>query len=336
MSSGLVLAIIAALAFSVTNGFHDAANAIAGLVATRVARPGQAIALASVFNILGPLLLGTAVADTIAGMVTVDQDQMIAVMGAGLTGAVVWNLVTWWFGLPSSSSHALVGGLVGAALLEQGWDAVNWGGLDGWRPVGVLGVLFALLFSAFLGFVVGALVDRLGRRVLHRATTRVAKPIRGGEWVTSAALAFSHGANDAQKTVGIIAVILLAAGKTSTLSSPTWTKVAAGIALTLGTAMGGWRIVRTIGQRIYRMRPLDGLSSSGSSAAVIFASSLVGAPVSTTQVVASSVVGIGVGHGRRRHVGWPIVREMGLAWITTLPASALLGALALPLWRWLT
>ena len=335
MTWGLVLAVLVAFGFALTNGFHDAANAIAALVATRVARPGPAVAMAAVCNVVGPLLVGGAVADTVAGLVAVPTDETIAVVGAALTGAVAWNLITWRFGMPSSSSHALVGGLVGAAVVTGGLDAVTWGGFHGIEPYGVLGVLAVLVISPVLGLVVGAALDAALRHPAARATHRVDGVVRGGQWIASASLAFAHGANDAQKTVGIVALLLVAGGRIPTLEAPTWVKLVSGVVLTLGTAMGGWKIVRTIGRRIFRVRPLDGLVTQAGSAAVIFGSSLVGAPVSTTQVVASSVVGVGIGRHRFRHVRWRIVREMGLAWVTTLPAAAILAVVALPLWRWL-
>jgi PiT family inorganic phosphate transporter len=332
MDAGLAVAILLAIAFAATNGLHDASNAIATLVATRAARPGQAIVLASVFNMVGPLLLGAAVADTIAGIVTVPPSEAVRVIGSGLAGAVMWNLVTWRLALPSSSGHALVGGLVGAALLEGGTDAVNWGGLDGWHPVGVLGTLIALAVSPVLGGVAAFLAIRLLLRLARRATHRIDGPIRAGQWVMSSALAFSHGANDASQSVGVIAALLLASGHIDTLAVPTWVKIVCAAALTLGTALGGWRIIRTVGRRIYRIQPVDGLSSQTASAAIIFGASVVGAPVSTTQVVASSVVGIGLGRGRGRHVHWEVVKDIGVAWVVTLPAAAVLAMITLEIW----
>ncbi len=328
----LALAVACSLAFSLTNGFHDAANAIATLVATRGARPGQAVALSAVFNMLGAVLVGTAVADTIAGIVTVPAASGVAVIGAGVLAATIWNVVTWRLGLPSSSGHALVGGLVGAAVATTGLDGINWGGLDGWRPVGVFGVLIALAVSPVIGFVFGALAAGAARLMLRRGTRRLAEPVRGGEWVMSAALSFSHGANDAQKAMGVTAALLVAGGRLDTLSVPLWVKVASGATLTLGTAMGGWRIVRTIGRRIFHLHPIDGFSSQTASTAVILTSSFVGAPVSTTHVVASSVVGVGVGRRRWRHVRWAVVRTMGFAWIATLPVAAALGAVIGLVW----
>ncbi len=336
MDVGLVIAVALALGFAATNGLHDASNAIATLVATRAATPLQAILLAAVFNLLGPLFVGTLVADTIAGIVTVAPGDAVQVIGAGLMAAVVWNLLTWRRGLPSSSSHALVGGLVGAALAEGGLNAVNWGGMDGWHPVGVFGTLFALAISPVLGAIAALLVIRALRRLGRRATRRWQLVTSNGQWVTSAALAFSHGANDAQKSVGVIAALLLAEGRIDSLSTPAWVIPACAVALTAGTALGGWRIIRTVGQRIYRIESVDGLASQTASAGVILGASLAGAPTSTTQVVASSVVGIGGGRRRWRHVNWVTVRDMGLAWLITLPASALLAVGIFEGLQWLT
>jgi PiT family inorganic phosphate transporter len=334
---GLILAVGFAVTFALTNGFHDAANAIATLVATRGATPGQAVALSAVFNMAGAVLLGTAVADTIGKIVTVPQGQMVAVVGAGLAGATAWNLITWWRGLPSSSGHALVGGLVGAAvadgILSGSTGSVHWGGFDGWHPTGVIGVLVALLISPVLGFAVAFLLLRFLRLVSRRWTTRWINPVRAGGWIAAAGLSFSHGSNDAQKAMGVIAVLLLASGHTTTMTVPLWAKVVTGVALTAGTALGGWRIVKTIGQRIFSLTPLDSFTSQASSTAVILGASLIGAPVSTTQVVASSVVGTGGGRRRWKHVRWQVVREMGVAWLTTIPAAALLAVLVLVIWR---
>jgi inorganic phosphate transporter, PiT family len=329
---GLGLALFFAFAFALTNGFHDAANAVATLVATRGARPGQAIVLSAVFNMIGALLVGTAVADTIAGIVTVAPSRAVAVVGSGVFAATIWNLLTWSRGLPSSSGHALVGGLTGAGLAEGGLDAVNWGGLHGWRPFGVVGVLIALAVSPVFGLAFGLALARIGQRALRRATRRWRAPIRGAEWPMSAALSFSHGANDGQKSMGVVAALLLASGHLETLTVPIWVKFACGGLLTLGTALGGWRIVRTIGRRIFHLTRLDGFASQTTSTAVILVASYAGAPVSTTHVVAASIVGVGGGRRRWRHVRWGVVREMGFAWLATLPATAALGVATVLVW----
>ena len=333
MDIGLVVAVVLAVAFTVTNGFHDAANSIAALVATRAATPLQAIVLASAFNLLGPLLLGAAVADTIAGIVSVTPSAADQVIGAALAAAVLWNLATWSRGVPSSSAQALVGGLVGAALADGGVHAVNWGGLEAGRPVGVVGTVISLVISPPLGAVAALVVIRALRRLGRRASRRWGGPIRGGLWAAAAALAFSHGANDAQKAVGVIAALLLASGRISTLVAPSWVVVVCAAALTAGTALGGWRIIRTVGRGIYRIQRIEGLASTGTSAAVIFGASLLGAPTSTSQVVASSVVGVGGGRWRWRHVHWEVVRHMGVAWLITLPTTAALGAVVFELWH---
>jgi len=333
MDIGLVVAVVLAVAFTVTNGFHDAANSIAALVATRAATPLQAIVLASAFNLLGPLLLGAAVADTIAGIVSVTPSAADQVIGAALAAAVLWNLATWSRGVPSSSAQALVGGLVGAALADGGVHAVNWGGLEAGRPVGVVGTVISLVISPPLGAVAALVVIRALRRLGRRASRRWGGPIRGGLWAAAAALAFSHGANDAQKAVGVIAALLLASGRISTLVAPSWVVVVCATALTAGTALGGWRIIRTVGRGIYRIQRIEGLASTGTSAAVIFGASLLGAPTSTSQVVASSVVGVGGGRWRWRHVHWEVVRHMGVAWLITLPTTAALAAVVFELWH---
>jgi PiT family inorganic phosphate transporter len=329
----LGFAIAFSVVFALTNGFHDAANAIATLVATRGARPAQAIVLAATFNMLGAVLVGSAVADTIAGIVTVSPAQTVAVIGAGVLAAVLWNLLTWWRGLPSSSAHALVGGLAGSAFAEAGIHAVRWGGLEGIKPVGIFGVLIALAVSPVLGLAFGFGFARLNRRALRRATKRVKTPIRGAEWAMSAALSFGHGANDAQKSMGVIAALLLASGHLPTLTVPLWVKLLCGGALTLGTALGGWRIIRTVGRRIFRLTSIDGFASQSASTAVILPASYIGAPVSTTQVVASSVIGVGGGRRRWHHVRWAVVRSIAYAWLLTLPASAALGAIMLLFWK---
>jgi PiT family inorganic phosphate transporter len=283
------------------------------------------VVLAAVFNVIGPLIAGTAVANTVASVVRVPTPDVISVVGAALVAALIWNLATWWRGLPSSSSHALVGGLIGASMAATGLRAVRWGGIHGIRPVGVIGVLLSLAISPVLGFGAGVVGSRVARRALRRATRSIDVPIRRGEWFTASALAFSHGANDAQKTMGVIGLLLVASGHLRAFSIPLWVKLACAAALTVGTSLGGWRIVRTLGTGIYRLRPVDGLASQGGSATVILTSALVGGPVSTTHVVAASVVGVGAARGHRR-VRWTIVEQMAAAWLVTLPVSALVAA----------
>ncbi len=336
MNAGLVLAVAAGLAFSATNGLHDAANAIATLVGTRAARPGPAVALAAIGNVIGPLVLGRAVADTVAGVVTVPDADVTRVLGAALTGAVIWNLVTWSRGLPSSSGHALLGGLVGAAVVEGGSGAVSWGGFDGIRPVGVLGIGAVLALAPLLGLAAGFALERLARWLARPLRRAVQAPVTACQWVMSGG---PRGQPWRQRRAEVRGDHRRPAARRRRDRAP----VGPGLgrarvrdALTLGTALGGWPIVRTIGRRIIRLRPLDGLASETASVVVILGASLTGAPVSTTQVVASSVVGVGGGRRRWRHVRWPLVRSMLLAWLVTVPAAAAFAALALVPWRWST
>jgi PiT family inorganic phosphate transporter len=336
VSPAVIVAVGAALAFAVTNGLHDSANSIATLVATRALRPGPAVCVAAVGNVIGPLVVGKAVAETVASIVTVPRGELIMVLGAALTGAAAWNLLTWSRGFPSSSGHALLGGLVGAAIVQGGIHRVHWGGVRGLRPDGVLGVIAVLALAPLIGFTAGLVADRVARRAARRATQRVRGPVRAAQVVMAGALAFSHGANDAQKAIGVVTLVLLAGGEIDKLVAPLWATVACGAALTVGTALGGWPIVRTIGRRIVRLHPIDSLASQTASTFVLLGASFAGAPVSTTQVVASSVVGVGAGRHRWHHVHWPIVRHMLLAWLVTVPAAGALAVAALFPWRWLT
>ncbi len=251
----LLTAIGLAVVFDITNGFHDSANSVAALVATRAATPTQALVIAAAGNFAGPLLMGTAVADTVGGVVTVAPHETLPAVGAALTAAIGWNLATWRFGLPSSSSHALIGGLVGAAVAAGGIVGVRWGGVTHGKPDGVLGVLAGLAISPVLGLLAGAVGIALAGRLLKRARREFNVVVRRGEWLTASALAFSHGSNDAQKTMGVVTLLLLTTGHLSAFSVPIWVRLMAAASLTIGTAFGGWRIVRTVGSGVYRMAP---------------------------------------------------------------------------------
>ncbi len=329
-----VVVILLAAAFAVVNGVHDAGNAIAAPIVTGAMRPAPAVVTAAVFHVVGALVVGTAVAATIGGIAIVPAGDMLEVLGAAVLGALVWSLLTLWWGLPCSSGHCLVGALAGAALAEGGISAVRWGGLNGLRPVGVFGSLLWLFFSSAIALPLAMIGIRLARRSLRRATRSVQKPVRRGEVVASAGLAFAHGSNDAQKTMGLITAALVADGKLSHFAVPFWVALASALFLTFGTLFGGWRVVRTLGKRIYRIRSLDGLVSQSASGTIVLIASLAGAPVSTTDVVAPAVVGVGSGE-RFRHVRWAVVGEIGLAWLVTLPVSGALGAVFFLVWRWL-
>ena len=330
----LVVVLLLCAGFGLVNGVHDAGNAIAAPVVTRALRPGPAVTLAAVFHVLGALTVGTAVAATVAGIVAVSGHEALIVIGAAVTGALIWNLVTLWWGLPCSSGHCLVGALAGAALASGGLSAVNWGGLNGIRPVGVVGSLVWLLMSTAVVVPLAALIVLGARRGLQRATRGVRGPVRFGEVLASGGLAYAHGSNDAQKTMGLMAAALVADGRLSHFTVPLWVVLVSAALLTAGTALGGWRVVRTLGRRIYPLTSLDGLVSQSSAMGVVLSASVLGAPVSTTDVVAPAIVGTGSGE-RWHHVRWAVVGEIGVAWLITLPVSGALAALAFVAWRWI-
>jgi PiT family inorganic phosphate transporter len=326
----LIMTITMVLVFDLTNGFHDSSNMIATLVASRAMTPVQALLLVGVFTFLGPLLAGTAVADTIGGFVSLASAPKqfgIALVLCGIVTAVAWNLLTWWLAMPSSSSHALVGGLVGAVLVSTGPDNVVWGGtqLAEGKLTGVTKVLLSLLLSPLLGFAIGFVLHRLMKYLLRAAHPSVNRTLQHGQWWTAAALAFSHGTNDAQKGMGIITLVLVLGGILPTFTVPLWVILASATSITLGTLLGGWRIVRTVGYGIYKLRPLHGLDAQLASSAVVLGASLVGGPVSTTHVVSSAIMGLGASE-RPRAVHWMKAREIALTWVVTLPGTALLGA----------
>ena len=332
METTLALAlatIVIVLIFEYTNGFHDAANIIATVIASRAMTPVQAVLLVAFFEFLGPLLGGTAVANTIGKFVTLDDlDRVVSltIVLCGLVGAISWNLITWWFGIPSSSSHALVGGLAGVVVVAAGANHVAWGFGDllHGHLNGVAMVFVALILSPIIGFWVGFALHKTMLMLLRGAHPSINRDLRHLQFVTSAGLAFSHGANDAQKSMGILTLVLVLGGFIPSFDVPLWVMVACSLAITLGILSGGWQIVRTLGFSIYKIRPLHALDSQMTAAGVIFSSSLFGAPVSTTHVVASSIMGIGASE-RPKAVRWGKAFEIVTTWLITIPGAALMS-----------
>jgi len=326
-----VATVIVALLFDYTNGFHDAANIVATMIASRAMLPAHAVLLVAVFEFLGPLLGGTAVANTIGNFVDlngVDPRLALSILLCGLLGAISWNLITWWKGIPSSSSHALVGALAGAVVVSVGVGHVVWGfsELAHGRFTGVTKVLLALLLSPLLGFWVAYAIHKVMSRLLAGAHPMINRDLRRAQLFTAAWLAFSHGANDGQKSMGILTLVLLLGGFIPTFAVPFWVMLACSIAISLGILSGGWRIVRTLGFAIYKVRPLHAIDSQITSAAVIFGASMLGAPVSTTHVVATSIMGVGYAE-RPKAVRWKKAAEIAKTWIVTIPCAALMGIL---------
>lgn len=325
-----VVSVIVILLFDLTNGFHDASNMIATVVASRAMTPVQAVLVVGTFHFVGPLLGGTAVANTIGKFVDVSSLEVVVsltIILCGLSGAIFWNLLTWWFGIPSSSSHALVGGLIGAVVFASGAQHVVWGFgqlLQG-ELTGVTKVILALIISPLIGFWVGFGLHRLMGFLLQGARPSMNRNLRRVQWLTAAGLSFSHGANDAQKSMGIITMVLVLSGYISKFVVPLWVVLSCAAMITLGTMLGGWRIVRTVGFGIYKVRPLHAVDAQLTSALVIFGASAIGAPVSTTHVVSSSIMGIGASE-RPKAVRWGKAQEIISTWLITIPGAALAAA----------
>lgn len=318
MSIAFFILLISALVFDFLNGFHDSANIVATPIASRAVHPRVILWLTAAAHFVGPFLFGVAVAETIGTGLTDPENVTMPVVIAAMLSAVVWNIVTWYFGIPSSSSHALVGGLVGAVIVAAGVDAVEVSGL--------IKVGTALVVSPILGLFFGYLLMKLTLFLARGATPRINVFFKRAQLFTAVGLALSHGANDAQKTMGIITLGLLVEGAIDTFVVPTWVIAASASMIALGTATGGWRLIRTLGGRIYKIRPIHGFVSQIAGASVILGAALLGGPVSTTQVMSSSIMGAGSAE-RLSKVRWLVGYEMMVAWLLTIPVSAILAAL---------
>jgi inorganic phosphate transporter, PiT family len=312
----LVLVIILALIFDFLNGVHDSSNVVATMISSRALPPRIALGMTALAEFIGPFIFGVAVAETIGSIVDANAISL-QVLVAALASAILWNLLTWYLGFPSSSSHALVGGIIGAVWISVGWQAIN---LNEFRKI-----LIALFTSPFIGFIFGFILLRIIILICWNSSPRVNWVFKRGQIFTALALALSHGTNDAQKTMGLISLALVISGYSSTLVVPDWVIFICASMIALGTAMGGWKLIRTLGGKFYKIRPLDGFSSQLASATVILGASFLGGPVSTTQVVSSSIMGVGAAE-RVNKVRWGVAQEIATAWLLTIPSTALIAA----------
>ena len=314
-ASVLIFIVIAlALIFDFVNGFHDTANAIATCVSTRAVPPAVAIIMSAVLNFAGAMI-STGVAKTIGGDI-VQSASMVneVIIIAALSGAIIWNLITWWFGMPSSSSHALVGGIIGAVIFSVGFMGLN--------DYGILNIFLSLVLSPIVALVVGWITLHVIFAICHSFKPATVNDNCNRLQVVSAALmAFAHGSNDAQKSMGIITLALLSGGYIGSFE-----KLLCAFAMALGTSVGGWKIIRTVGGKIFRMQPVHGFSADLNSAIVIFGATLLHLPVSTTHVVSGSIMGVGAAQ-RVKAVHWDVARQMLTAWIMTIPCSAILSGI---------
>lgn len=317
----MILTIIAlALLFDFINGFHDTANAIATSVSTRALHPSHAVIMAAVLNFAGAMY-STGVAKTIGGDI-VSSPQMVDehVLIAALAGSVIWNLLTWWFALPSSSSHALVGGIIGAVLISVGSTGLNFWGIGK--------IVISLIASPCIAIVTGCCVMLLLYRIFGNfSPSSVNHKFKKMQILSAAAMAFSHGSNDAQKSMGIITLALLAGHYINVFEVPTYVKILSATAMACGTAIGGWRIIKTVGGKIFKLEPISGFASDLNSSFIIFTATLLHLPVSTTHVVSGSIMGVGSAK-RVNAVHWGVAKQMVMAWVMTIPCTAVMGALA--------
>ena len=287
------------------------------MISSRAFSPRVALGVTALANFAGPFIFGVAVANTI-GHDIVDSDVISTYsLVAALISAIFWNLLTWYLGFPSSSSHALIGEFIGAVVMEAGWTAVQLGGLEK--------VLIALFASPIIGYVFGYLILRITLLLSWRATPKINSLFKRSQLVTALALALSHGTNDAQKTMGIITLALVTGGFLTEFAVPKWVVLLCAAMIALGTALGGWKLIKTLGGKFYKIRPIDGFASQLAGAAVIIGASIVGGPVSTTQVVSSAIMGVGAAE-RPNKVRWGVAQEIAVAWLLTIPATALVGA----------
>jgi len=308
-----------ALIFDFINGFHDSANSVATIVSTRILAPKYAVLWAAFFNFIAFLFFGLHVAGTIGkGIVDVSVIDKQVIFGT-LMGAIIWDVVTWWMGLPSSSSHALIGGLIGSAIAKAGTSHLVWAGIQK--------TLIFIVIAPVSGFILGMIVTWIVFRILYKANPfKVDKVFRIGQLVSAAMYSLDHGGNDAQKTMGIIASLLFSAGYLgSTIHIPLWIVLSCHGAIALGTMLGGWRIVKTMGQKLSKLRPVDGFCAEASAAVTLYVSTALGVPVSTTHTITGSILGIGT-IKKASSVKWKMANNIIIAWILTIPAAALISA----------
>jgi len=315
VSVALVFVVLVALGFDFFNGFHDAANSIATVVSTRVLSPSLAVVWAAFFNFIAFAVFGTKVAATIATGVVQPDVFTLGVVFAGLIGAIAWDILTWYFGLPTSSSHALIGGMAGAAVAKAGWDALI--------PSGLQKIAVFIVLSPILGLLLGFTVLVLVLWVFHRyhRVDRLNKAFRHSQLVSAAAFSLGHGANDAQKTMGVILLMLIATGVVPANSAvPLWVVLAAHAAIALGTLSGGWRIVHTVGSKITKLQPVSGMSAESAAAATLIFTAHAGIPVSTTHTITGAIVGVGTTQ-RLSAVRWGVAGRVVWAWVLTIPGA---------------
>jgi len=324
----LIVVILTALVFALSNGLHDASSVVATCIVCGAATPKQAIAIASIFGMIGSVFGGSAVADTISKVIDLPVNtSMLIILFAAIMGAVIWNLVTWKLGLPSSSTHALIGGIIGSVWISSGYEHIQWGWKEliggQYQLTGIMKVVAGLIISPMLGFMIAFILQKVMGLLLRNAKYTLNNTLNKLQLGIAAALAYSHGANDTQKIIGIITLALMAGNGIAT--TPIWVRIAGGVVMFIGTMLGGWTIMKTIGRGIFKIRVIHSVNSQLASSGSLLLATFIGAPVSTTHVVVGSVMGVGAAD-EYRMVHWGVAKEIILAWFITIPLSAVVSA----------
>lgn len=313
----LIVLIVLGLGFDFLNGVHDSSNIVATMISSRAIRPQIALFMTAIAEFLGPFLFGVAVATTIGNEIVDARHVNMLVVIAALSSAIIWNIATWLLGIPSSSSHALIGGILGAVITNAGFAVI--------KIPGMMKILITLFVSPLIGFVAGFIIANLIFLLSWNASPRINGLFKKMQIITSLGLALSHGTNDSQKTMGIITLGLVISGVQDTFHVPIWVVFICALTIAIGTSVGGWQLIKTLGSKFYKIRPVHGFASQATSAAVILTASLVGGPVSTTQVVSTAIMGVGAAE-RVNKVRWGVAGEITSAWLLTIPSTALVGA----------
>lgn len=327
----LILVIIIGLIFALTNGLHDASSVVATFINCGAASPKQAIAVASFFGLVGAVIGGNLVADAISELIDLPTDTaLLTILFAAVFGAALWNLITWKLGLPSSSTHSLIGGIIGAVIVSSGYEHVVWGWSElignNHEITGIVKIIAALFLSPLIGFAIAFVLEKASKILLRNARVAINRRINRLQWLIVAGLSYSHGSNDTQKIIGLFTLALAAWSGTAVDTAPLWVRGSGGLVMFVGTLLGGWSIMKTLGRGIFDIKPLHSLNSQLSSVASILGATLVGAPVSTTHVVVGGIMGVGAGD-EYKMVHWGIVKEILVAWGVTIPLSALVSGL---------
>jgi inorganic phosphate transporter, PiT family len=313
----IIILVILALGFALLNGIHDSSNIVATMISSRAFAPRVALGVTAVCEFSGPFIFGVAVATTIGHDIVSSEAISLEVLIAALLGAILWNLLTWYLGIPSSSSHAIIGGILGSVWVGAGGQAIQMKGIEK--------VLIALFTSPIIGLIFGFLITKFVTFLVSGSSPKVNWFFKRGQILTAMALALSHGANDAQKSMGIITLALVSGGYIDSFHVPLWVVVACSFMIALGTSLGGWSLIRTLGSKFYKIRPIHGFNSQLASAIVILGNSLLGGPVSTTQVVSTAIMGVGAAE-RISKVRWSVASEILMAWFLTIPSTAIVAA----------